>query len=773
MAGEPLRDTKILFDVMTDADPLREVNNQINGVIKNSRKMGDSYGAVSETSQKMLREMKDGFKDQRDAMMKWRNDLVGAEYGFYLLSKRAKDYDTTTGNLMRSINSLGATHKTASDAMLKNDDRMKMSIYRTIGVMGNMSTQAEKTWRAINLWKNPIYLASAGSLSLLHNLQKVAQAANPAAMALKRLGKDASAKDLADEITRLNRALGVLPIAYLIAGLGAMFFYGAVHKAAMENEEYAKTWKTMLKTLREAIQPMIDVFIMIMIPVYKFITAIGQMIIKFNEAHPTLAKIIQGFLLLIPALTVLLLPMGLGIGLVNGYAMAFGYLMRMIGPIITFFATLTPVVWIVAAAIVGLTAAVIWAWENVDWFRNGVTEAWDLIKLKTVELKDGFIDLKDKGIQYIKDSFKEFKTTIEENEDAIKGIAITLGLIFGPALIKTGLQAIIAGGQIALSFTANLIKTGVQAGISATIMIGQFIVAMLRTAAQAVLTGGAITVSLIGALIRYAVQGWMTVAAITAQTTAWLAQRTVALISATATGVVTAAQWALNAAIWANPITWLIGLIIVLIAIGVALYKNWDTVVQSAQNLWSGITTAWSKVEDSTDEVWYNIKSAVIDSVNGIVDSINDMIRTINKIPGVNVPIVPKISQPRMPQSMITNKYQRVGGAQQHMDGSHKNGLDRVPFDGYKAILHKNEAVLTAEEADALRSTGSLNEGGSYTPEGSTITTNNTKRSLVFNPQINVETSSGSSADIKQQVKEAMEESYSYLLSIYDLEEVY
>jgi len=35
------------------------------------------------------------------------------------------------------------------------------------------------------------------------------------------------------------------------------------------------------------------------------------------------------------------------------------------------------------------------------------------------------------------------------------------------------------------------------------------------------------------------------------------------------------------------------------------------------------------------------------------------------------------------------------------VDGSHANGLDRVPFDGYIAQLHKDERVLTAAEARA------------------------------------------------------------------------
>lgn len=42
-----------------------------------------------------------------------------------------------------------------------------------------------------------------------------------------------------------------------------------------------------------------------------------------------------------------------------------------------------------------------------------------------------------------------------------------------------------------------------------------------------------------------------------------------------------------------------------------------------------------------------------------------------------------------------------MGGA----DGSHASGLNYVPFDGYRAILHKGERVLTATEANIYRTT--------------------------------------------------------------------
>ncbi|MFD1206634.1 tape measure protein [Sporosarcina contaminans] len=45
-------------------------------------------------------------------------------------------------------------------------------------------------------------------------------------------------------------------------------------------------------------------------------------------------------------------------------------------------------------------------------------------------------------------------------------------------------------------------------------------------------------------------------------------------------------------------------------------------------------------------------------------------------------------------------------------DGSHATGLARVPHDNYAANLHKDEAVLTAEQSKALRSAGILQEQG-------------------------------------------------------------
>lgn len=61
---------------------------------------------------------------------------------------------------------------------------------------------------------------------------------------------------------------------------------------------------------------------------------------------------------------------------------------------------------------------------------------------------------------------------------------------------------------------------------------------------------------------------------------------------------------------------------------------------------------------------------------------------------------------------------QAVVGISDTPDGSHRSGLDYVPFDGYMAQLHAGERVLTASEASAYRNG---NRGGSAVPIEITI----------------------------------------------------
>ena len=70
---------------------------------------------------------------------------------------------------------------------------------------------------------------------------------------------------------------------------------------------------------------------------------------------------------------------------------------------------------------------------------------------------------------------------------------------------------------------------------------------------------------------------------------AYLALRSSAILAAVATKGWAAAQWLFNAAMTANPIGLIVAAIAAVIAAGVALYQNWDTVKAKFFEVWEGI----------------------------------------------------------------------------------------------------------------------------------------------------------------------------------------
>jgi phage-related protein len=136
----------------------------------------------------------------------------------------------------------------------------------------------------------------------------------------------------------------------------------------------------MIEKLKKAFQPMIELFGQIMTHVFNFVGAIAALAIKFNEAYPVLAKIIQGFLMLLPILTLILAPLAVGIGLFGGLSAAMNAVWMIIAPFVTGLATVLGTVALIAAAIVGLVAAFVLAYNHIAWFRDMVDGAWAWIK---------------------------------------------------------------------------------------------------------------------------------------------------------------------------------------------------------------------------------------------------------------------------------------------------------------------------------------------------------------------------------------------------------
>lgn len=156
--------------------------------------------------------------------------------------------------------------------------------------------------------------------------------------------------------------------------------------------------------------------------------------------------------------------------------------------------------------------------------------------------------------------------------------------------------------------------------------------------AAAVAVGGLTTALLVynGAAILASIQsGIETGMLIAMYTTEWIA---------------TAATTALGAAFafLTSPITIAILAITAIIAVGVLLYKNWDTIKEKASELGAylqekceGMKESWNNFWDTVggkvSAVWQGIKSAVKSGINSVINFINSGIGQLNKFQ-VNVP---------------------------------------------------------------------------------------------------------------------------------------
>ncbi|WP_166705117.1 phage tail protein [Bacillus albus] len=425
----------------------REMNDFVTSTSRSSREYRRSIENMGNANSEYSRRLRQMKYEQREAMKPHIEELKRTKLAYLDAAMSMATYSGSARDLIAQVNRIGKAEKAANDEIMKLDRMKQASILQTIGMLNNMSTTSSKLQGNLQRMGNPLYNVSRGALAATNAMERLANRSSAAQLALEFLGPTANMKQLNDQIRIINQSVMGMGQAFLVVGAGAVMFYGKLHKANMEmNPKYAKAYKDMMESLTEALQPMRDAFAALMIPIYNFVNTMAKMVIAFNEAHPTLAKFIQGTMMLVPALTLLLLPLGAGMGLLKGYRAAFAALWMIIKPAVMVLAMASPVAWALAAAITGLALGFTYAYKNIEPFRNAVNNVITVFKAFWQVLQ-GNSDGAASMLTSLGMSPENTRAIISFGE-TVRGVIETIKQVFSSfAVFMQGIFALFAGDE--------------------------------------------------------------------------------------------------------------------------------------------------------------------------------------------------------------------------------------------------------------------------------------------------------------------------------------
>lgn len=193
----------------------------------------------------------------------------------------------------------------------------------------------------------------------------------------------------------------------------------------------------------------------------------------------------------------------------------------------------------------------------------------------------------------------------------------------------------------------------------------------------------------------------------------------------------------LNGTLTLTPLGWIILLIGGLIAIGVALWQNWDWISAKASELWASVTSAFTSMGESIKGVWNDVKNSVGGFINYCIDGINSLINGFNSLGGITIPDwVPGVGGnsfdlniPTIPRFATGTQYFRGGLAEV---GEHGGEIINLPNGSQVIPADKSSQLLSGSGGVAVNVTvqGNVIGNHEFVNEMGAIITNKIKLAL-------------------------------------------
>ena len=470
-------------------DSLSSTNNGFEGVKKSTKGMSDEFTNTSSNTSKFNKEMQklsaalggevpQATKDAYQEMYRLRNEQKKASrnYGKYsqeamnaknALAEFALGLDDTTFKQIYMRSQLGL-----SDAKLQQQANSIKLNARMAKLMGSQTQiliqrmeglqrhgikpedllpastpgQFQILNETMELGISPLNRLSNGYRSLGSRVEGVIKKYSAQKVAVRQANGDMVRYGLI--MRNLTAGTANLGMALPVVGVAALTAYGTMFSAAMEADEgLQKLWDTTKNKLGKAFEPLIETAGQFLEVALKVVGTVADWIAKFNEAHPIIAKVVSVIAFLAPAMTLLLLPLSMGVGLFNGWMVALNGLWTMIGGVVTMIGTATATFLAFAAVIGTVVGALMYFWKTNETFRTTVTNAWESIKTKAIEVFGSISDyftktlpnaFKEGGIQGV---INQLVTTFKNGLNTIKS-SLPQWLEQGKQLVSNILQGI-------------------------------------------------------------------------------------------------------------------------------------------------------------------------------------------------------------------------------------------------------------------------------------------------------------------------------------------
>lgn len=208
----------------------------------------------------------------------------------------------------------------------------------------------------------------------------------------------------------------------------------------------------------------------------------------------------------------------------------------------------------------------------------------------------------------------------------------------------------------------------------------------------------------------------------------------------------TIGQWAMNTAMLASPFTWVAIGIAAVVAAGVLLYRNWDTVKKKASEL-------WAKLQDNP------LLALAAGPFGAIIGAVALLTKHFGSVKKVFNDFKTAISNFKVPKWVDTIGGTISGAASKvkNMLPSFDVGTNKVESD-MTANIHKGEMIIPARQAERLRQQG-VNidnidkvKGGGSGGDTTTTTVTNNNTSAKSNVNVNIYSNGTTTAQVIKEI---------------------